>query len=205
MTYALLLVLVAAAAPDSTEYYFARKDVASLEAWCAGRVSEHDRLHCRYRLYPLTREESLLDGLPDEPEHATARSLAILSGLWGFRASESGFPAVVRHGMRAQRLIDRARELDPDEPFVLLVDGQSLLFKPGIFGGDRERAAARFEQLSTLLERMADPPMYPQEADVWRWYALESDDRDEAAALRESLLASDPLPVFRDILENPPS
>lgn len=202
---AFLIALLAVGVADSTEYYYVRNDVRALEAWCRQDRTELEDLHCRYRIYPLTRDSRLLKDLPDEPATATPRSLALLSGLWGYRASESGFPAVIGRGRRAQHLLDRAVALDPDDPFVLLVEGQSLLFKPRIAGGSRTEAIERFRQLIGVLEGMEDPPLLPEEARTWHWFALARDGDPAADALRQTLLDAHPLPLFREMLENPPS
>lgn len=189
---------------DSIHALYAEQNVAALQ-----RVFEQtdDRalaLLCRYRLYPLTRDPDYLDDLPTELEQPTARELALLSGLWGYRVMETSFLRVPAFGRRAARLMDHARSLDPDDPFVLLIDGQSLLFRPGLLGGDSRKALERFRRLRDELERTSDSGISILEADLWIWYAMAMLKDDEAPAFRARLLEQDLPPLYRAFLTDPP-
>lgn len=220
LTAALLVVLLAvsampsaartrSAAPpslvDSTQTYYAAQDAAALRRMLERAESRELDLLIRYRLYPLTQDAALLDGLPSDLQAPTARELALLSGLWGYRVMTTSVLNVPKYGLRAARLIEAARLLDPDDPFVLLIEGQTLLFSPPLMGRDREGALARFRRLCDVLPRAPDRGVSMTEARLWVWYALTKLDRGgPAAALKAELLASQPPPLYRTFLLDPP-
>lgn len=190
-----------AAFAERTQALYARRNVEALRQACAGAGGEEDLL-CRYRLYPLTREQALLQ-LPERPGVETARAYALLAGLWGYRAAQTSFVRMPAYGRRTLDLLRRARALDPDEPFALLVEGQSLLFRPALFGGDRTAALARFRRLRRTLDAHPGSGIAPLEADLWVWYTLDRLGDASAPALRTRLLAGAP-PLYRDFLLHPP-
>ena len=189
---------------DSTEIHYARKDVKALSSWCDAVRAPDDRLKCSYRLYPLTRDESLLENLVTDLERPSARGLALLAGLWGFRATTSGRIGAMRNGIRSQRLLDRARTLDPDDVFVRLVTAHSMIFKPRFVGGDPLEAARLFAALAADLERSPTPSIHPAEAWTWQWYALALEKDPGAGTLRTTLLSRKLPRLFREILAGDP-
>lgn len=201
---ALLLATLLFTVPDSTQTYYAARDVDALEQHCGDASDRETALLCRYRLYPLTEDDAYLRDLPEHIEGATARELALLSGLWGYRAARSSLPGMIRYGRRSERLLKAAKALDPDEPFVLLIEGQSLIFRPAVVGGDDRAALDCFERLEALVHAAGDPAISDLEASLWRWYALDKMDDPRAAPLRERLLAQAPPPLYRQFLLDPP-
>lgn len=202
-----LLVTLAVAGADSTDHYYLRNDVEALQSWCATvqtRAVARDRFHCLYRLFPLTRDEDLIRDIPSSLDSDDARAYAFLSGLWGYRASTAGVVNAIRYGMRAQKLLDRALEMDPDDPFVILVDGNSLLFKPHVAGGDRRLAALRFADLAERMRATPDPEILPEEAFTWEWVALARDDDPRAPHARDILLQQDIPSLLRLMLNGDP-
>ncbi|MDX1532195.1 MAG: hypothetical protein R3362_11765, partial [Rhodothermales bacterium] len=205
LALALLAAVPATAAPpDTLSARYVQKDEAALTRMRAAARSTSEDLLLRYRLYPLTGDARLLRDLPGTEACEGARDYALLSALWGFRISEAPPWKVPTYGRRSSALLERARALDPDDPYVLLVEGQSLLFRPALFGGDPEAALDRFERLGAVLRERPVPGMEPLEAEVWRWTTLRRLGRPEAEALRQRLLAQDPPPLFRDFLLSPP-
>lgn len=204
MIPALLITALLAYSPDSTGILYAHRDIAALTELCDNPSSREHDLMCRYRMYPLTDDAELVSDIPSELEDGSARELALLSGLWGYRAARASLPAMIRNGRRAERLLREAERLDPNDPFVLLVGGQSLLFKPRFAGGDTNAALVLFSQLQDILRGGAAGPITQMEADVWTWYAMERLDMPEAIPVRADLLAAHPPPLFRDFLLDPP-
>ncbi|MDX1741324.1 MAG: hypothetical protein R3178_08530, partial [Rhodothermales bacterium] len=148
MLETLLVVLsLVPARSDSVEHFYALRDIDALRSLCARTLPREDDLLCRYRLYPLVEDASLLSDIPVRLDDGTARERALLAGLWGYRASSGSIFNAMRSGRRAGRLLSQARELDPSEPFLLLIEGQSFLFRPGVFGGDSGRALQLFRKL----------------------------------------------------------
>lgn len=190
---------------DSTQVYYSEKNVEGLQSLWDEAEERVEDLVVRYRLYPLTEDEAYLESIPSDLDDGTARELALLSGLWAYRAAEASIINAIRYGRRSSQLIDEAREKDPFDPFVLLVEGQSLLFRPAAAGRDREAALDRFERLLRVLEREEeDIGIAPIEAEIWRWYALRELERENADDVRNELLATNPPPLYEQFLTDPP-
>lgn len=200
----LLLIPLVLTFADSTQLYYSEMNEAGLERLCAAPADLEASLLCRYRLYPLTQDERHVRDLPAAIEAPSARALALLSGLWGYRAARAALPAAIRHGFHSDRLLRQARALDPDDPFVLLVEGQSLLFRPKIAGGDRHAAMERFRQLREVVRRNPHDGVSVMEAELWIWYTLHRMNAEAAPALRHELLARKPPALYRQFLQSPP-
>jgi hypothetical protein len=204
MIAAILLVLLISLPFETPSRYYAAKDVAALKAVCAEPDDREAKLLCAYRLYPLTEDEAYLRDLPTDLDEGTAREYALLAGLWGYRAGNASWIGAIRFGRNAEAAMQRALARDPDDPFVLLIQGQSLIFKPRIAGGDVRAGLERFERLIGILAVSADAEIELIEAEVWRWYALNRLQDPKAASLRRELLDRNPPPLFRDFLLSPP-
>jgi hypothetical protein len=194
----------AATPSDTVAALYARHDAEGLVRLHARAHTASDELLYRYRLYPLTLDNRYLDDLPDESSCTTARDYALLAALWGYRTAQAPPWKVPVYGTRTSRLLDHAHGLDPDEPYVLLVEGQSFLYRPGIFGGSAERALATFERLRTVLRDHPTRGISPFEPEVWIWYTLRKLGRPNTDRVRDRLLAQDPPPLFRQFLLSPP-
>jgi hypothetical protein len=203
-TLALILTLVPTRA-DSVEHYYAHGNATALRSHCQTAASQAEDLLCRYRLYPLTMDRTLLDDLPSKIASASARETAILAGLWGYKAATGAIIKRIRCGRRAGRLMELAKETRPDDPFVLLIEGQSLLFRPGIFGGDSRHALDVFRELQRVTARHPDGGVSRVEADLWVWYALTRLKDPDADALRTAIESRNPPPMYAEFLANPPS
>lgn len=191
--------------PDSSHIYYAEQDVERLRAGLEEADSQFEDLLYRYRLYPLTEESALLDDLPKTLDSGTASELAVLSGLWAYRAGEASMLGAIRYGRRSMNLLSAAKERNRFDPFVLLVEGQSLLYRPAIAGRNPAEAATRFEQLRTVLMSSPDVSIDAEEAMIWHWIALrEADQDDEAASLHTTLSEADLPPLYQQFLESPP-
>ncbi len=193
---------------DSVAARYAQQDQVGLEALRRAARSVADDLLVRYRLYPLSKDPRALDGLPDEATCHSARELALLAALWAYRAADAPAWRLPAYGRRSDGLLRRARALDPDDPFVLLVDGQSLLFRPALFGGDTEAALDRFVALRDELRRReraghAEAGLPLIEAEVWVWYTLRRLGRPGTERVRDRLLAQAPPPLYRQFLTAP--
>jgi hypothetical protein len=195
--------------PDTVASLYGQKDRAGLERLHRNVNTVSDELLLRYRLYPLARQSRILDDLPNEGECRSARDFALLSALWAYRLTEAPAWRVPAYGRRTDSLLRRGREIDPNDPFVLLIEGQSLLYRPGLFGGNAETALERFVKLRDLLrrheaERRPVAGLPALEADIWVWYTLRRLGRDGTDGLRDRLLAQNPPPLYREFLLDPP-
>lgn len=193
----------------SVQHAYAHENTDALRNLLAQAETLEQELLARYRLYPLTEEASVVEGIPDEVENQPPRTVAILSGLWAYRAGEASLFGAMRYGRRSVNLLEDAKERAPHDPYVLLVEGQSLLFRPAIAGRDVEGAADRFRTLVEILESDAaadGPGITVTEAKIWLWLALRNDDQSDAAqSLYDALVASDLEPLYRQFLDDPPS
>lgn len=196
----LLLLSLALPSPDSTHVYYAEKDVPALEQLYAQASDRELLLLCRYRLYPLTQDEQYVASLPQDLEAGSASELALLSGLWGYRAAQASIPRAIQFGYYADRLLKKAQALDPADPYVLLITGQSLLFRPAFAGGSKEEALGQFRKLRHVLTGRPQEGISALEADLWIWYTLHVMDDPRAPTLRQQLLAHPLPPLYREFL-----
>lgn len=189
---------------DSLTYYYARNDVQAIERLHRNATTVTDRLLCSYRLYPLTEDDRWLQDLPDEDDLSSARALALLAAHWGFKARNAPAWRLPTYGRRSDGILRRAQAINPNEPYVLLVDGQFFYYKPGIFGGDVDEARTTFERLRTVLHQNPAPGIHRFEPEVWIWMCLRKQESDAAGPLRTRLLSQSPPVLFRLFLNNPP-
>ena len=186
---------------------YAEQDTSGVERLCSGAEAAEERLLCRYRLYPMTLDAAHLAAIPD-PVTRSARERALLAALWAYRTAAAPAWRVPGYGIRSDRLLGEARALDAADPYVLLVEGQGLLYKPRLFGGDPRAALDTFRRLRERLARTADASASAGvslwEADIWVWMALRTLAPESAARERDRLLAAAPPPLFRQFLIDPP-
>lgn len=191
--------------PQATQTAYCQQDAEKLRALFQRADSRADSLLIRYRLYPLTEDESTIKGIPSSLSDGSAREYALLSGLWAYRAGEALFLSAMRYGRRSVRLLEKAKSINRNAPFVLLVEGQSLLFRPAIAGRDPNAAVQRFTQLRRIVQNRSGIGISKIEAQVWRWMSLrEAERRREAQTLLESLREQTLPPLYRQFLDDPP-
>jgi len=190
---------------DSLTTYYARQDTAGVERLYRTKArTREDRLLCLYRLYPMTLDRRYLADIPSEDGVTSARELALIAALWAYRAGSGPAWRLPIDGPRSERILGRAFERDPTEPYALLVRGQSLYYKPRVFGGDVGEARTTFEQLRQRLGGRGVPGLHPFEAEIWIWMAVRRQDAEQGTALRQRLLARNPPRIFRQFLIDPP-
>ncbi|MBM4197556.1 MAG: hypothetical protein FJ197_10765 [Gammaproteobacteria bacterium] len=90
----------------------------------------------------------LNDYLPLYPEDAEAR--ALLGSCNGVSTRYHRL-TMVKRGLAAQREIAAARQLAPDNPWVVLQDGLADFSTPAVFGGDRSLAIRKLERATDLF------------------------------------------------------
>lgn len=190
---------------DSLTYYYAHQDTSAVERLYRTKArTREDRLLCLYRLYPMTLDRRYLEDIPSEDGVTSARELALISALWAYRAAAGPAWRLPIDGRRSEAVLGRALARDPAEPYALLVRGQGLYYKPGVFGGDVGAAQRTFERLRQALAGRRVPGLHPFEAEVWIWMAVRRQDAARGAQLRQRLLAQGPPRLFRQFLIDPP-
>jgi hypothetical protein len=204
----LLVALTAASSPpfaQRVQTAYAQQNPDSLRALLAQADSQSDSLLVRYRLYPLTENAAVLSDIPRRLADGSARDWAVLSGLWSYRAGEASIFSAVSYGRHSADLLETAQSHDPDDPYVLLVGGQSLLFRPAIAGKDAEGAAERFARLAQKAEQGTADGITVVEARTWEWLARrEAGQTDRAQALHSSLRETTLPPLYQQFLDDPP-
>ena len=190
---------------DSLTHYYAQLDRPAIDRLYRHKARTlRDRLMCRYRLFPMTLDDGYLVDIPDDQGVRSARDLSLISALWAYKAANSSRIHLPTYGRRSERILNRALEIDPTEPYALLVKGQSLYYKPSWFGGDVDEAKRTFEALRQVLARRSVPGIHPFEAEVWIWMAVRKLDPAQGRTLQRRLLAQNPPPLFRQFLTDPP-
>lgn len=202
-----LLLAVSLNAPfaQQVQEAYAQQNPEALRSLLGEADTRADSLLVRYRLYPLTEDASVIEDLPKQLDDGSAREHALLSGLWSYRAGEASIFSAVSYGRRSARVLDTAKAEDADDPYVLLVEGQSLLFRPAIAGRDPAAAADRFGRLEDAVQDASQIGISRTEARSWKWLALREAGRTEQAdSLHDTLLSGSPPPLYRQFLEDPP-
>ena len=91
-----------------------------------------------------------------ELSDASADAYGLLGSLYGWKAGLKPMKAM-RLGPLSERMLDKARELDAENPRVMLLSAIGYYNKPSMFGGDKERALEEFEQAVVLFDNKKEP------------------------------------------------
>ena len=144
-----------------------------------------------------------LEAAADHLETATdlddqcADAYALRSSVYGMKISQNPLRAMTL-GRTSSETMERALELEPKNPRVVLLSAQSDFHTPGMFGGDRDEALDGFKRAAELFEEESpDAPLQPQwgheEAYAWVGIAHSEEGRyDEAEAAFERALEINP-------------
>lgn len=170
-----------------------------------------------YRLLPLLEkdEEHQMKVLNDAIVHLEATTEqapqmadahALLSGLYGWKAGKQWHKAMFL-GPKADRAMERAQQLAPNNPRVVLLNAIGLFQKPGMFGGDKKKALNGFERAARLAaQETVTDPLAPDwghaEAHAWMGVAHLNADRPAQAhaAFQEALRANPDYGWVKDVL-----
>jgi len=149
------------------------------------------------------RKERYLDEAIEHLVKATesrkdfAEAHALLSGAFGMKAG-GGMFAGMKYGPKSNKQIDRALDLAPDNPRVLLLYGIGLLYTPSMFGGDTEKAVIQFKEAAKQFEKFTSedvtmPHWGRVEVYAWLGQAYEAEDQyEKAKEAYEKALKIDP-------------
>ncbi len=153
-----------------------------------------------YRLANLlygTDRRQTLSYLNDSVEHLKeairindrfAEAHALLSGSYGQKIGLSPLESIIL-GPKSGKAIERATELEPDNPRVVLLKAISDYHTPKMFGGDREQAMAGFQRAAELFdEELIDDPLQPDwgHDEVYAWIGMAHNDAGAYELAREA-------------------
>lgn len=133
----------------------------------------------------LKRGQQTLTALTErEP---SAEGYALLSGVIGMRIGISPMTRGMFMGRKVDRAADRAMELAPDNPRVLLIEGIARLNAPAMFGGSVDEALARFTAALEAVREHGTGRYDWGEADILVWRGLAHRRNDDLGAARTDL------------------
>jgi tetratricopeptide (TPR) repeat protein len=132
----------------------------------------------------LEEADRLLEEI--ETKAPAGDALALRGAVLGQLIGLSGNPlSGMTLGPKASGLIERAMELEPNNPRVWLVRGISAMFTPKMFGGGTDKAERDLRKAAELFgaERVAPPAPSWGHADAYIWLgqALQKDGKTEDA------------------------
>jgi tetratricopeptide (TPR) repeat protein len=148
------------------------------------------------------REQVLTDAI-DHLKAATdqapkmADAWALLAGVYGQMMGLHPMRGMSL-GPKADKALDKARALAPQNPRVWIISGTQDYFAPGMFGGDKERALKKFEKAARLAEQesvtdLLMPDWGHAEAHAWIGIAYMNAERyDQARTAFETALDINP-------------
>jgi tetratricopeptide (TPR) repeat protein len=132
----------------------------------------------------LEEADRLLEQI--ETRAPAADALALRGAVLGQLIGLSGNPlSGMTLGPKATGLIDRAMDLEPNNPRVWLVRGMSAMFTPRMFGGGTDKAERDLRKAAELfgVERVVSPAPSWGHADAYIWLgqALQKEGKTEDA------------------------
>ena len=156
-----------------------------------------------YRLTDLVDDEDRSEAYMDDAKEQLERVLEmrpdwaeadiLLSGIYG-RLASRGMISGMRYGRKANSALERAEEVNPNNPRLLLMRGISLYNTPSTWGGDKEEAVIRLQEAIARFEATSpDGPLQPDwgHADAYAWLGIahaKADRHDEARTAFENAL-----------------
>lgn len=127
----------------------------------------------------------------------SAEAYALLSSVYGRKI---GFKPLMGMflGPKADKALDRAKELEPDNPRAILTEAVSDFNTPKMFGGSKARAMEGFQRAIDLFgQEEATDPLLPRwgHEDAYAWLGIAHNDKGDTTAARrafEQALAVNP-------------
>ncbi len=123
--------------------------------------------------------EDLIERAPD-----SAEGWALLSSTYGMRIGIRPMIRGMTMGGKADRAIERAMQLEPQNPRVLIIYAIGKLNTPAMFGGSHDEAVEALEQALAILAANGPGRYSWGEADayIWRGIARQREGNLEQAA-----------------------
>lgn len=164
-------------------------------------LAEYYRGYADYRLgvvvYRMDKEKSIayLDSAAEHLERATqlsskfAEAYALLGSCYGIKIAHSPIKGIVL-GPMAQRAMDKAKAIAPENPRVALLDAIRIYSTPSMFGGGKDEGLQAMRRAAQLFDRWTAPePLVPDwgKAEVYAWIGIAYIDRKESVLARHAL------------------
>ncbi len=96
--------------------------------------------------------EKLLEKYPNN-----AHIHSISGALYGYKISLAPYKAPFL-GPKSMYHVDKAIELDAAEPMGYIEKGNSLMYRPAVFGGDKKEALSYYRKALKLMDAQNSPP-----------------------------------------------
>lgn len=106
------------------------------------------------KTYIAKADHCLEDLLDDHPRNAQLHSL--ISAFYGYKIAVSFYKAPFL-GPKSMYHVEKAIELDPAEPMGYIEKGNSLNYRPVVFGGDKIEALNCYRKALNLIESRNNP------------------------------------------------
>jgi len=127
------------------------------------------------------------DYVAAQPGDAEAR--ALLGSCYGISTRYNRMGMASR-GLKARSQMQAARELAPDNPWVVLQDGMADFATPRMFGGDRELAIRKLQRATALFAAAAESGLRIAlwgRSEAWQQLALMYEATGRAAEAADAL------------------
>ena len=130
-------------------------------------ASFHERGSSPYEALLKDAEKVLKKSIAENPEDAEALALYGTVNGWLITNMWSG----MRRGPRADESYKKAREADPENPRVAMLQGASRLFRPGAFGGGVNKAEVELTEALALFDKEPRDKPWPNggRAEIYAW------------------------------------
>ena len=151
----------------------------------------------------LERGQITLETLVEQAPNS-AEAWALLSTTLGMRIGIRPMSRGMFMGRRADKAVDRAMALEPDNPRVLLISAIGKLNKPTLFGGDKEAAMRELEQAidAVALHGSGRYAWGAADAHIWRGIAyMRAGDKAAATASFDTALGLVPSYLWAEHLK----
>lgn len=129
-----------------------------------------------------------LDELIDQ-DHRVADCKAIKSGVYGFKIAYSPWKGMFL-GPKSNSTIEDAMEENPNSPIVQKLYGNSKLFTPETWGGDKEEAVKAYEKAVLLYKNQEGSQSDWMFLDTYAWLGQAYQAIDKKDKAKETYLAS---------------
>lgn len=129
-----------------------------------------------------------------EEDYEVAEAKALLSSVYGFEMAYSSWKGMFL-GPKSSSAIESALKLNNESPLVWMVQANSKLFTPAMFGGDKKEAVEAFEKSVLLFEEQGSTSNNWRYLDALAWLGQaysKIDEYDKARAVYNKALEIEP-------------